>query len=200
MAGIIENGVLMTRFVAPMTVISNQPVFTADTLSLKRQTNSQGSQRWEIETRVEPSASSADFLVHAVTKGYSQIIDIQMPQVYRSAANSTTTTSTVQVNSSSIVAGNNSIAIDNNNGKIAKGEFIQFANHDKVYLVTADRSGSGNLSIYPNLVSDVPDNTVIKYGNNVVMKARYDTDVILGITYVDGILSDPGQIKLIEAL
>jgi len=34
----------------------------------------------------------------------------------------------------------------------------------------------------------------------VRMSVRYELDTALGITYVDGIMSDPGSVKLIEAL
>lgn len=200
MAGILDNDVLITRFVAPISVISNQPVFVSDTLSLKRQVNSQNVQRWEIQTKVEPSTSSADFFVHNITSGYDTVVEIQMPQVYRSkATDSTTSTSNIQVNGAA-AAGSSSVIIDNNNGTLTKGEFISFSNHDKVYLVTSNRVEDGSLSIFPPLVSTVPDNTIIKYGNNVVLKARYNTDVILGITYTDGIMSDPGVLTFIEAL
>jgi hypothetical protein len=212
MAGILENGTLITKFVAPMSVISNQPVFVSDTISLKRQVNSQGVQRWEISTRVEPTNSSADLLVHGIINGYNSVVDIQMPQPYRSLSNKTTTTSIPKVIGiveevapeefiyNPIPAGSSILLVENNNGTIAKGEFISFSNHDKVYLVTQNTVGNSELKIFPPLVTEVPDDTTIKYGNNVILKARYDTGTVLGMTYEDGILSDPGIIGFIEVL
>lgn len=200
MAGILENGKLITRFVAPMSIISNRPVFVADTLSLRRQTTSQGVQRWEIKTNVEPSNSSADLLVHSVTNSFDNIIDIQMPQVYRVGNLGTTTTSIITVNSSTVNKGSTQVVITGNNGIIRKGEFIQFANHDKVYMVTKDLQNNGTLNIFPNLITNIPLGIVISYGNNVVLKARYDTDSIQGIVFTDGILSDPGTLTFVEAV
>jgi hypothetical protein len=200
MAGILQSGVLIARFVAPMSVVSNQPAFISDTISLKRQVSSQNVQRWEIVTRVEPSNSSADFLLHSVINGYDNVVDIQMPQVYRSNDNKTTSTSIISV-SANATKGQTTISISNNNGTLAKGEFIKFQNHDKVYLVTSTlASSSGSITIYPRLNFDVSSGTPMLYGSSTILKARYDTNTILGITYEDGILSDPGTIGFIEAL
>lgn len=198
MAGILENGKVITRFVTPMSILSNRPVFVMDTLSLSRQTVSQGVQRWELKTNVEPSNNSADLLVHSVTNGFDSVVEIQMPQVYR-PNNGTTTTSALLVSVASSV-GSSTVAIKNNNGTLLKGEFIQFANHDKVYLVTSSRSGSGTINIFPALTSAITVDTGVFYNDDVVLKARYDTDSIQGIVYTDGILSDNGAVTFIEAV
>jgi hypothetical protein len=199
MAGIMENGVVTVRFVTPMSVVSNQPVFVADTLSLKRQVLSQGVQRWEIVTNLEPSNTSANFLLHSVTKGYDKVFDIQMPQVFRRGGNLNTAT-TVRV-VGNFTANTSNLQVSSN-GLISKGEFIKFANHDKIYLVLNNvvQSGNTSLQIFPALQKPVTNNTFVGFGSNVVMKARYDTSVTLGISYIDGILSDPGTVGFIEAL
>jgi hypothetical protein len=199
MAGIIENGVVTVRFVTPMSVVSNQPVFVADTLSLKRQVLSQGVQRWEISTNLEPSNNSADFLLHSVTNGYDKVFDIQVPQVFRRNGNLNTATIIKAVGN---FAANTSTLQVNSDGLVSKGEFIKFTNHDKIYLVLNNVVQSGNtaLQIFPALQKPVINNTFVGFGNNVIMKARYDTSTALGITYIDGVLSDPGTVGFIEAL
>lgn len=199
MAGILENGVVVTRFVTPMSILSNRPVFVMDTLSLRRQTVSQGVQRWELKTNVEPSNNSADLLVHSVVNGHDTVVDIQMPQVYR-PRNGTTSSSAILTSAVVHNKGSLFVNIVNNNGVVLKGEFIQFANHDKVYMVTESRAGNGSLSIFPALLQNVPVSTGLFYGDDVVLKARYDTDSIQGITYTDGVLSDQGSITFIEAI
>lgn len=197
MAGIISNGVLIKKFVAPISIISNQPVFVADSISLRRTTNSQNAQRWEIQTRVEPSTRDAEMLLHTVINGKSNIITIQMPQILRSSPNTTTTTSTVLAQGA--VAGSSAIIVSNNNGQIAKGEFIQFSNHSKVYLVTQNLNLNGVLNIFPALRQNIIDGTVIAYGNAVNMQGYYGTETTLGIVFEDGIISDPGTVSIIEA-
>jgi hypothetical protein len=199
MAGIIENGVVTVRFVTPMSVVSNQPVFVADTLSLKRQVLSQGVQRWEISTNLEPSNNSADFLLHSVTNGYDKVFDIQVPQVFKKSGETSTAT-VVQVNFAA--AANSSTISCNINGSLLKGEFIKFSNHDKVYIVlnTVSSSISAQIQIYPPLRKPVSDSTLMLIKQEVVMKCRYDLSTALGITYVDGVLSDPGTVGFIEVL
>ena len=38
------------------------------------------------------------------------------------------------------------------------------------------------------------------YADNVQMQCLYDTDVVSGMVYSDGILMDTGQIRLVEKL
>lgn len=201
-AGIVENNNLIIKFVAPISVKSNQPVFVSDTLALRRQTVSHNAQRWEIQAQLEPSNSSADFLVHSVVNGYNTTITIRMPQVYRlqkddeTTATSCVTTGVAAVNSSLVPV---SILKGTDNAILKKGEFIQFTGHDKVYLVTED-AVTGNVKIFPALRAQVNSDTAVLFGENVKLRAKYDTDTMLGITYKDGILSDPGSITFIEAL
>jgi len=169
MAGILENGILITKFVAPLSILSNRPVFVMDTLSLRRQTVSQRVQRWELKTNVEPSNNSADLLVHSTINGHDTVVDIQMPQVYRT--NGGTTSTSALLTSSVGTQGGSSINITNNNGVLAKGEFIQFSNHDKVYMITQSRAGNGVITIFPELIQGIPINTGIFYKNDVVLKS-----------------------------
>ena len=195
-AGILQGGSLLIRFAAPLTVVSNQPVFATDTLSLRRQVVSQNVQRWEIVTRLEPSNQSADFLVHSVTNGHNQVFSVRMPQVYRRSDATNSAGITLTANAASNA---NQVQVQNL-GFIARGEFIRFSNHSKVYMVTEDLTGNGNLKIFPRLRQAVPIGSTVFYGSNAVLEVRYEPDVSLGITYTDGILSDPGTVTLVEAL
>jgi hypothetical protein len=194
----IIYGTEVIKFVAPMSVISNQPAFVMDSISLRRSSNSQEVQRWEIKTNVEPLNNSPTMLLHSVLMGYTEVFDIYMPQVYRVSGGVTATGSITVSGTASI--GAPSVNINGVNGLIPKGEFVRFGNHNKVYLVTADITGNGTISVFPKLRTAVPSGTTMTYGNDVIMRARYDTDNVLGISYRDGILSDPGTITLIEAL
>jgi hypothetical protein len=204
MAGIRSAGVTIARMVAPLSVVSNAPKFASDTLSLKRKMAAQGSiQRWEISTRLEPAVGDASLMVHMIINDSDQIFDVEMPQVYRpsNASNGTNAPSNLSASNSPAI-GSSSVTVTNNSGtRVAAGEFITFANHTKVYMVTALRTGNGSMTFYPPLMADVPSGTVINTGPvNVVMKARYDLDVVKGMIYTDGILQDMGTVRLIEAL
>ncbi len=202
LAGIWESNSIKVSFVAPLNIISNTPVMSQDTLNLKRNISRRGkAQRWEISTNLMPSTNSADFFLHNVTNNFSEIVEIFMPQLnlnYDTTANSILTTSSV-ANAGSLSVNIIGIAVGK---RIVKGEFIQFSNHDKVYVTTSNLLSDGSISIFPELQKQVPIGTVMKYRNNgpVLMKAYYDLDNTIGIKFVDGVLSDPGNVKFIEAV
>jgi alpha-amylase/alpha-mannosidase (GH57 family) len=201
--GIYEEGKgVVVRFVAPMTIKSNQPVFSMDTLSLKRQTTSQKAQRWEITTNLEPSNTSIDYFMSSVLNGFDHTITIQMPQLLQTKARTSTIRGDLIITANA-VKGQTTVQAGNGvaTGNIYRGEFIKFGNDDKVYLVKQDFIGGvGNLEIYPPLRKNTPNGTSVLYRDNVLMHCLYDTTTVLGITYKDGILSDPGSITLIEDL
>jgi len=85
-------------------------------------------------------------------------------------------------------------------GEVAEGEFLKFAGHDKVYLVTDPGVAGAAVGIAPPLMTSVGSGEVVNMGDTVNMKCRYDVGVILGMSYSDGVLLDPGSIRLIEAL
>ena len=195
MYGITEDGMLIARFTAPLTVRNNRPSFGSDTLSLKRATVRRAAQRWEIETSVEPLSRDAnDLFVNLVTKGHSETVTVLMPQNSGVIAKRTSKASPTAVGSK----GSTTVAVIGNSGLIPKGCFIRFTNHSKIYMLSADLLNSGNMSIYPALRADV--NEGFTFRDDVIMPCQYDTDVISGMVYTDGILMDVGRINLIERL
>ena len=193
--GIYQNGAVLVKFVAPMSVISNNPVFGMDAVSLKRYTSSQNAQRWEIQTNLMPENGTADFMVHSVMNGYQNVFDILMPQAHRLVERNTKTRN---INASG-TKGNTYVNVDAVGGEIPKGTFVKFSNHDKIYMLTESlTSGSGTMRIYPALQRDLSVVVVHHKAQDVIMKARYDNSSSLGITFQDGWLSDPGSVKFIE--
>ena len=194
MYGIYEDGRVIAKFIAPLGVKSNNPIKVSDTLSLKRQISRGTAQRWEIETAVEYLSHGAeDLFVNLVINGYSENITVLMPQNYGASLRNTTT---VNPNAAAS-AGSNVIAVTGNDGTIPKGTFIRFSGVDtKVYMVTEDLTGDGNMYIYPNLRLDL--NGTFTHRKDVLMLGLYDTDTVIGMTYTDGILMDIGTIRIVE--
>ena len=196
----IENE-LNVIFAAPLSVISNQPVFSSDTASLKQIVTSQNVQRWEIEANTVPTNDSSLFLTHSVVAGYGNYIYVRMPQVYRPTPLLTTG---YAFSVSGVVPTLTSVfnITGANVNSLVSGDFINFSNHTKVYLITNvsyTNSNTTQITIFPSLVSAATSSTV-KYGVLTTLTARYEPSTQLGIKYVDGILSDPGSIKLIEVI
>jgi hypothetical protein len=191
---------ILIQFVAPLTVISNQPVFASDALSLRRVVSSQSVQRWEIEANLMPSNDSASFLAHSVLKGYSAVFQLRMPQVYRPAALKTPTGGTIQVSGGLAAGATNMNVVGLGGGEVAIGEFFQFTGINKVFLVTDGGTAGVGVGFYPPVPESVSTLTTLIFGDKVTCHVRYDTDNILGITYTDGIVSDPGRARFIEVI
>lgn len=183
---------VLCEFVTPTSIISNQPSYAQDMINLSRKASSQRVQRWEIETKLYPSNDNADFLSHVLTNGHSSVFPVRMPQLYGIAA-TTGHTLTANVSAGSDVIPVNAVAFN-------KGEFVQFSNDTKVYMVT--EYSVNNVTIKPPLKKSISSygTTSIITGPQVTMSAMYDTSTVIGQTYIDGILSDPGTVKLIEAI
>jgi hypothetical protein len=197
MYGIIENGTLIARFAAPMTVRSNRPAFVSDALSLKRHVSLRTAQRWEIETSVVPLSDGAqDLFVTLVTKGISGTVQVRVPQNYGviKARNLSVTVPTA-----SALQNASQITVANHNGFIPKGTFLKFANHGKLYMATSNLTNNGTLNIFPELRSTI-SNTILLHKDDVLVDFKFDTDIVQGMRYSDGILMDVDTIKLLEAL
>jgi len=197
MYGIYDGiSLVIAQFAAPMSMRSNRPIFSSDTLSLKRDISERPAQRWELETNLVPlSYTAEDIIVDLITKGYSVATQIIVPQIYSNMLRRTASSS---VTASGSIA-SSSVTITNPGGTIPKGTFVKFAGHSKIYLTTADISGAGSLGIFPELTASVSSETMT-YLDNVIMDCYYDESTVTGMSYIDGILQDPGTVTLVEKL
>jgi hypothetical protein len=199
MYGIYENGRVIARFTAPLTLRSNQAIFSSDTLSLKRYTVKRSPQRWELEAGLEPLTSeAAPLMTHIITSGYDIPVTIVTPQNYgviKRRVNTGTPLASASVGASVV-------SIAGTNGLVPAGTFIRFSNHSKVYMTTEDYNNplsSGLMKIYPSLVQSV-NNVDMFCNDDVIMTCFYDTDMVRGMVYRDGIMMDVGTAKLVEKL
>jgi len=193
MYGILNDGVVIAQFVAPMSLYSNRSEFISDTLSLDRKAAALSGQRWELESRLYPLNEDAnDLFVDLVTKGHTEITTIIVPQNSGVIARRTAFVTPVGIGSKD----SSTVTVSSNVGLIPKGTMIKFNGHTKVYMTTTNREGDGVMGVYPPLRADV--NTGFQHGDDVVMRVMYDTSVIAGMQYSDGILMDVGIIKLVE--
>jgi len=186
---------------APLTFLSNDRVISSETASLKQLIHRTGAQRWDLRFTILTNDNAGEVLLGMITNAYS-IKTMPMPQL-KDVEDSTTTTAAITA-SQTVAAGAVSLLCGGGTGILPKGSFIQFANHSKIYITTADWNGtSDNIEVFPSLRNPVPLNTVI-YHTNSVTKPQYNylrsADDISGITYSDGILASPGTITLKEVV
>jgi len=188
------------KILAPLTINSNEPMFDADTISLKKQRAGQNAQRWELSFNIV-SEDPSNLLVNTIAN-FDSANTMVMPQI-KTIEDRLTALGTINASGSS---GSTSITVSKtsgNSGLIPKGYFIKFSNHNKIYMVLSDvdLNGTGNTSvnIYPALVSNISNNSINLKSSTTI---RYYRDIsdIKGITFSDGVLSDIGTINIIEAL
>jgi len=192
------DGEISVVFSTPLTLRSNQPVFAADTISLRRRTSAQVAQRWEIDAMTAPTNDSNNFLIHSVLYGHHGVFGVRMPQTPRAGLSDLNDVCTL---ADDALENQSTIVLDwavGGSESIKPGEFINIGYDTKVYLVIA--AGGDELTVFPPLRLNSYTGDSVRHGDAVTMLAKFDTDTVIGMTFVDGILMDPGTVKIIEAL
>jgi len=147
----------------------------SETVSGRMQVRTLGGQRWSFTAKYNPMTREEFQPVFAFVmsqQGRFGTFTI-VPPVIGNASGDVSGTALVNATTA---AGATSVAIDGITGTIKAGDFIKFASHSKVYMVTADRAGAGSVSIEPPLVSGVTDNEAITY-DSVPFTMRLANDV-----------------------
>lgn len=147
----------------------------SETVSGRMQVRTLGGQRWSFTAKYNPMTRAEFQPVFAFVmsqQGRFGTFTI-VPPVIGDASGDVSGTALVNATTA---AGATSVAMDGITGTIKAGDFIKFASHNKVYMVTADRSGAGSVSIEPPLVSGVTDNEAITY-DSVPFTMRLANDV-----------------------
>lgn len=196
-----NDGELVCTFIAPLSIISNKPTYSNETLTLKRKSIYTDIQRWEIEAGMAPVEDASDWFVHNVTNGYSETFFVRMPQIYRKKPISDKLSPKVFADTAARL--DEVYVKDMSSLSLPVGEFIRFKGHGKVYMVKESTRVDGNLNkitIFPKLNQEIAANEEIEYGSRVTMRAQYGDSNKIGVTYIDGILAQVDQITLIEAL
>ena len=191
---------LISVFSAPLSVVSVRPALVSDTLTLKRKGSYSDIQRWEITAGLSAVENPYEQFVHQLTTGLNGRFYIRMPQMYRAK----TVRQGLALTATAAYAASTDTLILTSLGTeiLPVGEYIKFANHSKVYLVTASSlvSGKNVISVFPKLVQNVAINEAVSYGERVTMTAMYADSTDFSIRYSDGILVDYPSISLVESL
>jgi hypothetical protein len=193
-----DDDELVSKFVAPLSINSNQPSFVADTLSLKRRTGNQFAQRWELTTKLETIAGTPDILTHLISSGFNEEIFVRFPQIH--GLNLLPSNLNIKL-TDSVVAPQSTINVSGLLGEqMRPGEFFNIAGDLKVYLVTEAGTDGTNVGVQPPIRKDIAAGAALSLGDKVTMVGKYDNNTTLGITYSDGVLGDAGTVNIVEAL
>ena len=141
---------------------SRHNTLISESISGKIQARSIGGQRWSFSAKYNPMTREEFNPVYAFVISQQGMLGqfTIVPPVISSTSGTATGTMAVNGITSS---GTGTVPIDGITGIIKAGDFIKFANHSKVYMVTADRDGAGDMTIEPELVADVADDEEITY-------------------------------------
>ena len=148
---------------------------SSQSLSGRTQVRNIGGQRFEFSASYSRLLRSEFTPVLAFVmsqRGMAETFSIVLPEI---SSTSGTATGTVRTNGTSPI-GDKTIAIDGFTGLLKAGDVIKFSSHSKVYMVTQDRDGAGDLSIEPGLEAVVANDTVITY-NDVPFLVRLNNDI-----------------------
>lgn len=157
-----------------MKFTSWQPTLVSLSHNLVRQARSRGgAQRWIIEATYPPNLSRAELaplLAFSISqRGQYEIFTLVPPALWSTARGIATGTPLVNGAGQTGRTINTKGWTASQTGILLAVDFIKFAGHDKVYLITADANsdGSGNASIViePALMSSPADNAAITVAN-----------------------------------
>lgn len=196
---------------APFTIESKTITLSSETGSQKIFRRAIEGQRWDLTFSISTNSPTDVFIAMLDNSTLTnQMIMPQLKDVDDLVNEIELTPSLAAIGT----AGDTTITVSCNNmgnygqfnTKVApKGSFIQFNNHDKIYVLKEEliEGTSRVVSIYPSLQSDIPSGTPILMPCTAIKpKFTYKRAVnnISGITYSDGILVNVGSITLEEVI
>ena len=148
---------------------------SSESVSGRTQVRNIGGQRFEFSakysrmTRTE-FAPLLSFIM--AQRGSAETFTIVLPQI---SSKTSDATGTILVNGAAAI-GALTIGVDGITGTLKAGDMVKFANHNKVYMLTADRAGDGNISIQPALRVAVPNDNAVTF-DSVPFTVRLNNDV-----------------------
>jgi hypothetical protein len=201
------------QILAPYTIVSNQPIYETESVSLAKQRASQGVQRWEISFDTLATADNEADLLLGVIENLATADTMVMPQL--PSVEKGTDASTQLTLTLGAAVGDTSARVTSD-GFVKKGAFFKFSNHTKLYMLTSEIEVSESVdqvtgvitrtdleqsfTFYPPLKTTITTAHTMDTGADAQFSYYRDIDNQAGITFQDGILSSTGAVSLIEAI
>lgn len=142
------------------TVASERAIVTSTSISLRTQQRNLGGHRWRLTVNYPPMTREEFAPIDAFLEQQAADSFTVIPTLIANAMGNPTGS---VVTSGSAAAGAKSVTLASLSGTLKAGSFIKFATHNKVYKVTADRVGSGAVSIEPGLRVAVAGGVAVTY-------------------------------------
>ena len=148
---------------------------SSQSISGRTQVRNIGGQRFEFSaqyTRMTRSEFAPILVFTMAQRGSAETFTIVLPQI---SSKSGDASGTILVNGAADI-GATTVGVDGVTGTLKAGDMVKFANHSKVYMITADRAGDGNISIQPALRVAVPNDNAVTF-DSVPFTVRLNNDV-----------------------
>jgi hypothetical protein len=158
-----------------INVVSKHKNLMSEAISGRVQVRAIGGQKWQFTAKYNPMTRVEFMPVYSFVtaqQGMLGTFTIVPPVI---SSTSGTASGTALVNGNHAI-GDSTITVDGFTGSLKAGDFVKFANHSKVYMLTADRSGAGTMTIEPALVATLANDEVITY-NSVPFTMRLSNDI-----------------------
>lgn len=171
--------------ISEFTLKSKQPFFKAQSISGKFQRRFTGIQYFEGEFTANYMAEHIGEVKEFVARhifgrpfkvplSYYTKYDGDVKEMVTSAVN--------------VSRGGRKVTLSNFRGTLKAGTVIQFENHKKLYTITEDVKGNGEMKLFPNLRQNVMAGEIVKYQNP-------EGEFVLKTEEVDYKLSQIGKMK-----
>ena len=148
---------------------------SSQSISGRTQVRNIGGQRFEFSaqyTRMTRSEFAPILVFTMAQRGSAETFTIVLPQISNKSGDAS---GTILVNGAADI-GATTVGVDGVTGTLKAGDMVKFANHSKVYMLTADRAGNGNISIQPALRVAVPNDNAVTF-DSVPFTVRLNNDV-----------------------
>ena len=169
---------------------------SSTSVSGRTQVRGIGSQRWEFTASFPPMSRSEYGPINAFLvkqRGMLESFQIVLPIISTQSGDA----SGSKTANGALSAGATTVNLQGGSGTLKAGDVFKFANHNKVYMFTADRNGNGNVTFEPPLMTSVANGEGLVI-TSVPFTVRLNNDVQEFNYAVDGTVAY--EIDMIEVI
>lgn len=137
---------------------------SSESVSGRQQVRSLGGHRWAFTVVLPPMRRATFAPIDAFISNQDGMLGTFQIVLPEYSTTSGTASGSAASNGGGSV-GDTSMDVDGFTGTLKAGDFVKFASHSKVYMVTADRAGAGSMTFKPALIAAVANDEGITYSS-----------------------------------
>ena len=148
---------------------------SSTSLSGRTQVRAIGGHRWQFTVQLPPMEKTEYKPLQAFImkqRGMLESFQIVLPIISMQSGDA----SGSKTANGALSAGATTVTVAGGSGTLKSGDVFKFANHNKVYMFTADRNGSGTVTFEPPLTTSVANGEGIVF-TSVSFTVRLNNDI-----------------------